>query len=812
MSARQRRIIQKLREQQQQPVDENGTATSSEEEEEEEQEPSGGVRFDLLDSSDESGSETEEEKDSGPTALTSSTAINASTGAPRHNPNSNKKRNKNKKNKKAAAAGRATQEDEEEDLDALKSVGESTSSASIGLDAYSIEDLVKYGLITQHMVWDGLLRIKKPDLNPDNEFSRRLGSFRHAFEEGGDEDDEGAAAAGGGARRRQRLNRRGGARGRGRGRGGHTREARGGPSVLLKKKDYHMVPPTYVDDGISMQMDDEKQEQYMLSCRTNSVTEASWKDTHSIEKTTRRFFKYLFSPGYSRIQEQYIAAAQTYDPHSVMRVYATYPYHVDTCLQLAEVYRATGQLEEMGKMLEQALCTLESAWHPLFKPWEYPSRCLWNCTENRSLFTTLYRRMSTVGKSGAVQTAFSLGKLLLLLDPAKDAVRTSLCVDYFALRAREYSWLIRLTEPVTRAAMTDAAVPDRFLPDALCLGLRTNAPEKAPMILLPNLCYSRALALYHLCDSDEPLRAGRGCSQEYLAFGVLPSDSSCSPENSLLRATTALVNAIILYPEVVLRILEKLEITRDDVGTRKIGTRDSDQTVGLKQRIHEFAESWESSSLCQWKTVLEHDLFAHPEETAFETVRCASGAEAEEAPVTSCDSSYARIVSSFGERHVECWKESNILAWLYNCCRTAMTAVDMTRGLADANSAYYSSVWHIFGIEASQTVVTMLSTKMLLTGSEAWEFFRQETLASPLDERTMRAEFGYFGDPIISEYGDTANVNPEELQQPQDEFGHGQVFGAAQEVDADQNALRLFFDTLLPWNVIPRDGRNEFDE
>ena len=65
---------------------------------------------------------------------------------------------------------------------------------------------------------------------------------------------------------------------------------------------------------------------------------------------------------------------------------------------------------------------------------------------------------------------------------------------------------------------------------------------------------------------------------------------------------------------------------------------------------------------------------------------------------------------------------------------------------------------------------------------------------------------------ICAEYGDTANVNPDELQQPEQEFDYGQVFGQAQEVDGDQNALRLFFDTLLPWNLIPRDQQGEYDE
>ena len=298
-----------------------------------------------------------------------------------HSSRQNKKKKRQQRKKKSQTAEASKDLDTEGDFDipALDSKSFSTAgTAEIGLDAYDVKDLVNHGFVTPRMLWEGLLRFHRSDLNPENEFSRRLGSFRHAFEEGGD-DNQGAAAAGARGRRGGQSMRR---RGTAAGRGGSSRR-REHVSVLVKPRDYHVAPPTFVDDGMSMKMEHEEAHQYILTCDVEQFVEKPWDQTHWAERTIRRNFCYAFSDGYMRLQEEYTAAVQTFDPQAVMQVFSRHPYHVDSCLQLAEVYRTTGQVEEMSRMIEQALFTLESAWHPLFKPWEYPSVCPWTKTENR---------------------------------------------------------------------------------------------------------------------------------------------------------------------------------------------------------------------------------------------------------------------------------------------------------------------------------------------------------------------------------------------------------------------------------------------
>lgn len=368
----------------------------------------------------------------------------------------------------------------------------------------------------------------------------------------------------------------------------------------------------------------------------------------------------------------------------------------------------------------------------------------------RSLFTVLYRRMTTIGKSGAIKTAFALAKMALKLDPVKDPVRILLCIDYFALRAKEYGWLVRFSEPSVRHSVTTKQVDSSHLPDALCFGLRVNQGKNASVILLPNICYSRALALYHKADNQSTLDQCE-CDTECLALGMLPADSSCRPLESLLRPTVALVSAILMYPEIVQQILNTLEIGRDDVGTRKIGTRDEEGKYGMRSNVEAFSSEWQTNDSCVWRLVLDHELFTAPEMTALEIVQYVRGTASDSSEVDlRCGDSYMRLVSNFSERHVECWKEANILAWLYNCCRIAMTAVDIGRGTADVDIPYGTDVQKIFGQEVSERVASILSTRIILISKGSPSFFREEILGSSVDDRLVRNEFEYYGDPIIA--------------------------------------------------------------
>ena len=57
--------------------------------------------------------------------------------------------------------------------------------------------------------------------------------------------------------------------------------------------------------------------------------------------------------------------------------------------------------------------------------------------------TTYFGRLARQGLSrqGLHATAFEVAKLLLLLDP-EDPQGIFFCIDYFALRAHSYSWLL----------------------------------------------------------------------------------------------------------------------------------------------------------------------------------------------------------------------------------------------------------------------------------------------------------------------------------------------------------------------------------
>lgn len=49
-----------------------------------------------------------------------------------------------------------------------------------------------------------------------------------------------------------------------------------------------------------------------------------------------------------------------------------------------------------------------------------------------------------MGQKGCYRTALELCKLLLNLSPDDDPLAVSLMIDFYALRAQEYSWLVAL--------------------------------------------------------------------------------------------------------------------------------------------------------------------------------------------------------------------------------------------------------------------------------------------------------------------------------------------------------------------------------
>lgn len=93
----------------------------------------------------------------------------------------------------------------------------------------------------------------------------------------------------------------------------------------------------------------------------------------------------------------------------------------------------------------RCLYALECAWHPMFTPLVGNCQLKFSCEINKPLFSVLFSHMKNMDRRGCHRSALELCKLLLLLDP-DDPMGVLFCIDYYSLRAEEYTWLEQFSE------------------------------------------------------------------------------------------------------------------------------------------------------------------------------------------------------------------------------------------------------------------------------------------------------------------------------------------------------------------------------
>jgi len=120
------------------------------------------------------------------------------------------------------------------------------------------------------------------------------------------------------------------------------------------------------------------------------------------------------------------------------------PYHAPALLALSELAGLTNEAQRCADLLERALHSFESAWHPALAGAlaAGSARMDGRAPENAPFFDALFRHAALLGRKGCVRTALEVCKLLLCLD-ASDPRGALCCVDYFALRAGQAPWLLR---------------------------------------------------------------------------------------------------------------------------------------------------------------------------------------------------------------------------------------------------------------------------------------------------------------------------------------------------------------------------------
>lgn len=233
-----------------------------------------------------------------------------------------------------------------------------------------------------------------------------------------------------------------------------------------------------------------------------------------------QYFKYEHNLHYQQIQMKFLEAVESLNPDNIVTIINMHPYHVDALIQLSDISKMSEDLQMAAELVSRALYCLECAFHPLFNIAQGNCQLDYRRQENRSLFIALFKHMTFVGQRACYRTSLEFCKLLLSLDPEGDPLAAVLIVDFFALRCHEYEWFIRLYEEWEAQGRN--------------------------LMQLPNFAFSVAVANFYLATHEAESKSN--------------NEGGKAPKWDILVADEMLQNALIMFPGVLLPLLEKCSI------------------------------------------------------------------------------------------------------------------------------------------------------------------------------------------------------------------------------------------------------------
>lgn len=217
------------------------------------------------------------------------------------------------------------------------------------------------------------------------------------------------------------------------------------------------------------------------------------ENSESFSDDKTQWFAFEHSQFYQGVQNMFLAALDTTDSDQLVNLFSRCPYHVDTLIQLSEMCKITDDTAMASDLIQRAVLVLETSLHPSFSLVSGNSRLDYKRQENRGFFIVLFKQAQYVEARSCCRTAFELSKLILSLNPEVDPLGMVLIIDYYALRSKQYAWVVKFYE---------------------------DWDAKKNLSQLPNMAYSYALALFYLLGDCE--KADKALQYALLMFpGVL---------------------------------------------------------------------------------------------------------------------------------------------------------------------------------------------------------------------------------------------------------------------------------------------------
>ncbi|KAG2365272.1 transcriptional repressor TCF25-domain-containing protein [Suillus spraguei] len=272
-----------------------------------------------------------------------------------------------------------------------------------------------------------------------------------------------------------------------------------------------------------------------------------------------------YSKRYKGVTKTFMQAVLSGDPEALWRVLQKLPWHGDTLLQLAEVYRHQEEYSQAVEYVDRALFSYERAFLGSYSFTNGLNRLDFSRVENRPFFLALHRQVTDLQRRGCIRTAFEFGRLLYSLEPWTDPHGVLFHLDFVSIKSGMGQWLLDL---YSEFASVKTVFEDHLNPSAL-----------------PGWAYARALALF----ARE--KAGGG--------------------QSVGSSTDALKQAMLAFPEVVPLLADKCDISLSPelrghrafrIQTDGIGLSPAQSVLHLLSHLYaqRSAPLWKSASHMKW--------------------------------------------------------------------------------------------------------------------------------------------------------------------------------------------------------------------
>ncbi|KAJ7250423.1 transcriptional repressor TCF25-domain-containing protein [Mycena rebaudengoi] len=237
---------------------------------------------------------------------------------------------------------------------------------------------------------------------------------------------------------------------------------------------------------------------------------------HEWEPTDEKWWTVEYSKKYRSVTKSFMAVVLSGDPNGFYGLLQKFPWHGDTLLQLAEVFRHREEYAQAVEYVDRALFSYERAFFGSFNFTTGLNRLDFDHIENRPFFLAVHRQTTDLQRRGCVRTAFEFARLLLSLDPGNDPHGAFLHLDFLSVKTGMGQWLVDMFDLFAGRRM---AKQNKFM------------DVRVDPSVLPGWAYARALALR--TSKNEDPTAG----------------------------TVALLEAIRSFPSVVPLLADKLDVS-----------------------------------------------------------------------------------------------------------------------------------------------------------------------------------------------------------------------------------------------------------